>query len=180
MQILRALFHVSHNDYKNYTKTKSQNTFTAVTSKYSLPGMDAINTWYCHPDIPLAQTPHVTGVVREPGVNLTNPEYITKLADPQDFPEDFNRKNVKDPVTFYKDTLSAAEDQSVTIVAIGFLTNLHDLYYSDGGPELIQRKVKELVIQGGSCNTTDQPHGAGVNLRKYFNYLDLRRTSSLM
>ncbi|GJJ13411.1 hypothetical protein Clacol_007665 [Clathrus columnatus] len=135
-----------------------------VTSKYSLPAIDAINTWYCHPDIPLAQTNELTSAVREPTVPEDVTEYITNLSDPTQFCQDFNRKNVKDPVEFYTDVLTKAENKSVTIVAIGFLTNLHNLYYSSGGPALIEAKVKELVVQGGSCNVTSNPHGAGYNL----------------
>ncbi|GJJ10690.1 hypothetical protein Clacol_004917 [Clathrus columnatus] len=134
-----------------------------VTSNYSLAAIDAINTWYCHPNIPLAQTNHLTDTVREPEVNSTDAEYITTLANSQVFPQNFDRSKVKDPVEFYHDILSEAEDNSVTIIAIGFFTNLYNLYYSENGPALIKAKVKELVVQGGSCNTTDKPHNAGYN-----------------
>ncbi|GJJ13410.1 hypothetical protein Clacol_007664 [Clathrus columnatus] len=138
--------------------------FPDVTSVYSLPGIDAINTWYCHPNIPMAQTHALTATIREPRVNSSNPEYITRLADPSEFPQAFDRRRVKEPVGFYRDVLSKAADNSITIVAIGFLTNLHDLYYSPGGAQLIKAKVKELVVQGGSCNTTDKSRYVGYNL----------------
>lgn len=61
-----------------------------------------------------------------------------------------------DPVALYRKTLSEAEDGSVTIASIGFLNNLSGLLNSTGdsyselsGPELVGRKVAELVVMGG-------------------------------
>lgn len=146
-------------------RLKTPHSLTDVTSDYALYGIDAINTWYCNPNISLAQTNQTTTEIREPIVNLTNPDYITRLANPEFFPQQLNRKATKDPVQFYTDTLSAAQNQSVTIVAIGFLTNLHDFYHSAQGLDLIKSKVKHLVVQGGSANITTKPHGVGYNLR---------------
>lgn len=135
-----------------------------VTSHYSLPGIAAINTWYCHPDIVLSQTLHVTNASREPRITPAYPGYIKDVSDPDRFPQTFDRTRAKPPLQFYKEALSKARDNSVTIVAIGFLTNLNELLYSPGGKGLIRSKVKELVIQGGSPNTTTDPHPAGYNL----------------
>ncbi|GJJ13412.1 hypothetical protein Clacol_007666 [Clathrus columnatus] len=135
-----------------------------VTSNYSLPAIDAINTWYCHPDIPFAQTNDLTTATKEPTVTDNDKIYITTLSDSKHFKQDFDRKTVQDPVEFYTNILKDAEDDSVTILAIGFLTHLNNFYNSKEGPGLIKSKVKELVFQGGSCNTTDNPHSAGFNL----------------
>ncbi|GJJ13413.1 hypothetical protein Clacol_007667 [Clathrus columnatus] len=135
-----------------------------VTSKYSLPAIDAINTWYCHPDILFAQTNDLTTATKEPTVGQYDKIYITNLSDPHQFNQTFDREKVQEPVQFYTNILKDAEDNSVTILAIGFLTHLNNFYNSSKGPELIKSKVKELVVQGGSCNTTDNPHSAGFNL----------------
>lgn len=61
-----------------------------------------------------------------------------------------------DPVALYRKTLSEAADGSVTIVSIGFLNNLSgllnstaDSYSNLTGPELVEKKVAELVVMGG-------------------------------
>lgn len=61
-----------------------------------------------------------------------------------------------DPVALYRKTLSEAADGSVTIASIGFFNNLAGLLDSPGdsyseltGPELVDRKVAELVVMGG-------------------------------
>lgn len=138
-----------------------------VTSKFSLPAIDAINTWYCHPDIPLARDSKTTNDTTEPNIKI-GPQYITQLSNPDCFPEDFKSllpKDVKDPVEFYEETLQKHKD--VTIVAIGFLNNLDKLYkklLDKNNTKLITDNVAELVVQGGSCNTSNHIHGAGYNL----------------
>ncbi|KAK3392352.1 Inosine/uridine-preferring nucleoside hydrolase domain-containing protein [Sordaria brevicollis] len=62
-----------------------------------------------------------------------------------------------DSVKLYRKLLAEAEDDSVTIVSIGFLDNLSLLIDSTGaegssnlsGKELISKKVKEIIIMGG-------------------------------
>ncbi|KAJ2994346.1 hypothetical protein NUW58_g1581 [Xylaria curta] len=70
-----------------------------------------------------------------------------------------------DPVALYRKVLSEAEDDSVTIVSIGFFENLSGLLnstadaYSDlSGRALVARKVSELVVMGG-----DYPSGYEFN-----------------
>ncbi|GJJ13414.1 hypothetical protein Clacol_007668 [Clathrus columnatus] len=135
-----------------------------VTSNYSLPGIAAINTWYCHSNIPLSQTERITNASREPRIDSTTPEYIKDVSDSHRFPQHFDRSQTKTPLRFYKEILANENDNSVTIVAIGFLTNLNELLSSPGGKDLIRRKVRELIIQGGSPNATTDPHPAGYNL----------------
>lgn len=60
------------------------------------------------------------------------------------------------PVKLYRSILSSSEDRSVTLISLGFLTNLAALMDSPpdtitplGGMALISAKVKELVIMGG-------------------------------
>lgn len=60
------------------------------------------------------------------------------------------------PLELYRRILSSAEDNSVTLISLGFLTNLAALMNSPSddvtplaGSDLISAKVKELVIMGG-------------------------------
>lgn len=57
------------------------------------------------------------------------------------------------PVDLYRSVLASAENKSITIISIGFLTNLAGLLdsHDDGlsGPELVATKVRELVVMGG-------------------------------
>lgn len=134
--------------------------------------MDGINTWYCNPDIPFAQSQPVTDQVNE--VNNTAPVYVTTLANSSAFPEDLHdgsNKAVMDPLKFYRHVLRRAAKRSVTIIGIGFLTHLKELYDSSGGKELIREKVAELIIQGGDFGPNffgPGPNRAGYNLRKMF------------
>ena len=61
-----------------------------------------------------------------------------------------------DALTVFRRTLASAPDNSVTIVSIGYLTNLLLLLRSDAdetapldGRNLVSRKVKEVVVMGG-------------------------------
>lgn len=56
----------------------------------------------------------------------------------------------------YRKILESAEDKSIKIISIGFLTNLAHLLQSESdrsstfsGPDLISSKVSELVVMGG-------------------------------
>lgn len=82
-------------------------------------------------------------------------EYASKIA--HNWPHSINDSSATpSPVELYRSILSSAEDKSVTLISLGFLTNLAVLLSSvpDGitslaGPPLISAKVKELVIMGG-------------------------------
>lgn len=61
-----------------------------------------------------------------------------------------------EPLQLYRSILSAADDHSITLIVIGFLTNVAELLRSPAdefsnleGSSLIMRKVTELVIMGG-------------------------------
>ena len=60
------------------------------------------------------------------------------------------------PVDLYRQILNGAQDNSITVVSIGFFDNLAalldskpDAYSNLTGEELITTKVKDLVIMGG-------------------------------
>lgn len=75
-------------------------------------------------------------------------EYASKIA--HNYPralEDANQTST--PLELYISLLEAAEDNSITVISIGFLTNLASLLASPKGKELIKSKVQKLVVMGG-------------------------------
>jgi len=68
-----------------------------------------------------------------------------------------NNSEVPDAVDVYRKVLAKQPDKSVTIVTVGFLTNLSNLLESKAdkysplsGKELVSKKVKQLVSMAGS------------------------------
>ncbi|SEW52714.1 nucleoside hydrolase [Chitinophaga arvensicola] len=136
---------------------------TIASNKYE--GIAAVlnvyNTYFGRPDIPIGvpagnavadrDTQHWTDTI------LANyPHAIQKNSD------------VPDAVTVYRKVLSKQPDQSVTIVTVGFLTNLDKLLQSPAdqisplsGRELVTRKVKLLVSMAGKF-----PEGREYNVFK--------------
>lgn len=77
-------------------------------------------------------------------------------------------ENAYDAVELYRKVLAAQPDNSVTIITVGFLTNLAglfisvpDQYSSLSGKDLIQKKVKQLVCMAGRF-----PSGKEFNVEK--------------
>eukprot|EP00966_Prymnesium_polylepis_P138181 3193168-Prymnesium_polylepis.1 len=90
------------------------------------------------------------------------PSRARELTDPRNFHSPVTtRGQVPDAVDAYREVLSHAEDASVVIAVIGFATNIAPLlrsppdeYSSLNGVDLVARKVKLVVWQGGWY-----PHG---------------------
>jgi len=128
------------------------------------PFVDAVNTFYGRPDLPV-------GVVGSGGVRDTSPfldraDAIDSATGEPLYPHDLRTQaDAADAVTLLRQTLAAADDGSVVVVAIGFATNLAQLLDSPGdatcplaGPELVQRKVRLLSVMAGDFSS---PAGNG-------------------
>jgi hypothetical protein len=82
-------------------------------------------------------------------------EFASKVA--YNFPGTQNvSSEFLDPVTLYRKLLGSVQDDSTTLISLGFFDNLSallnstaDQYSPYSGPELVVRKVRELVIMGG-------------------------------
>lgn len=112
------------------------------------PGcLDAINTYFCRPDIPI-------GVVGENSVVHVS-KYTQAIA--QEYSNDVAEKaTLPDVVDLYREILAASPDRSVVIVSIGYLTNLHRLLISRpdrnsplDGVDLVKKKVIRWICMGG-------------------------------
>ncbi|MFC1619468.1 hypothetical protein ACFL45_05940 [Candidatus Neomarinimicrobiota bacterium] len=96
--------------------------------------IDAINTWYGRGDLPI-------GVYKKPFPDPDSSKYLDHLTK---FPHNLDADSAPSALDVYKNVLKEQPDHSVTIVAVGFVNNLNDLL--NDSPELVAKKVKELVI----------------------------------
>lgn len=114
---------------------------------YTAPLIDAINTYYGLPNIPIGMSPDCP----DKGVS----SYQKYIAE--NFENDIiSDSNAESAVNVYRKCLADVDNNSVVIVVVGPLNNLYDLLLSDGdeyssmsGIELVERKVKLCVIMGG-------------------------------
>lgn len=131
----------------------------AVTSTKDNPKsasyIDAVNTYYGHPDVPI-------GAVRD-GATPEEGKF-NGLADKKDtdgkplYPHDLKSgEDAPEAVSLMRKTLAAQPDGSVMLVQVGFFTNCARLLnskpdeHSDlDGKALIKKKVKEFVIMAGA------------------------------
>lgn len=127
-------------------------TMSANSGRWSAPAIDVINTHYGRGDLPIGSSR--TGPDDEEWYRDVVPRFPHDLTDGGDAPE---------AVALYRRILAAQPDRSVTIVVVGWLTNMAGLLAShpDGsspldGEALAAAKVKELVVMGGSW-----PNNAG-------------------
>lgn len=114
---------------------------------YTAPCIDAINTYYGLPDVPIGISPDCP----DKGVS----RYQKYIAE--NFENDIlSDKNADSAVNVYRRCLADADNGSVVIVVVGPLNNLYDLLRSEGdsysslnGVDLVKKKVKLCVIMGG-------------------------------
>lgn len=123
------------------------------------PTIEILNTYFGRPELPIAGP---KGKAPSMGASQKWPEmlvdkYPHKIKSTEETP---------DAIQTYRKILAAQPDQSVTIVTIGFLTNLSNLLESEpdkistlSGMDLVKRKVKELVSMAGGF-----PNGREFNV----------------
>lgn len=122
-------------------------TMGCTSAEAIAPCLDAINTWFGRPEIPV-------GTLKDPGFHVNNgyPGELIKRY-PHKFP---SSKDYPDATTLYREILAKQPDGSVTIVAVGMLRNIANLLKSTpdavsslDGRALVAKKVKSLNIMGG-------------------------------
>jgi purine nucleosidase len=132
------------------------------------PCIDSINTWFGRPEIPIGNLrgfqdgyPKATTTK---GIDSKYTEAVAKACAHR-----LQRSSeAPDAVQLYRKILSAQPDGSVTIVSVGFLTNLKNLLDSekDGaseltGEKLVAKKVKQWVCMGGKFPKGQFDNGEG-------------------
>ncbi len=131
--------------------------------------VDVFNTYYGHPDIPI-------GLERNGVKNARCFIPYNGIVDLKDaegrplFKRTYPDHGFPDGYKLYRQLLSRAEDKSIVIVAIGFVTTLYQLFQSGGdeysplsGLELFEQKVKAVYIQAGRFESGDNL--SGYNMR---------------
>ncbi len=119
-----------------------------IRNPLAVAAMDAIDTAYGHPNIPLGAVAHTDANTAPHG--YTN-DLVSKL------PHSIHSSDgVPGAVALYRRLLASQPNHSVTVVALGAYTNLAGLLRSKpdqhsrlDGRALIQAKVKRLVIEDG-------------------------------
>ena len=112
-----------------------------VPNPVAVAAIDAVDTAYGHPDLPLgAVTGSDGGTFAHGYTDALAAKLPHSVADSRDVP---------DAVALYRRLLAHAPDRSVTIVGLGGYTNLAGLLRASDGRKLITRKVKRLVIMDG-------------------------------
>jgi len=125
---------------------------TLASNKHELvaPSINVINTYFGRGELAI-------GAPKTPGVNLgSNQHWADSIV--VKYPHSIkSTSDVPDAVDIYRKMLSNQADTSVTIITVGFLTNLNNLLKSKPdnnssltGKELVTRKVKRLVSMAGS------------------------------
>jgi hypothetical protein len=146
---------------------------TATADLSSCATIQAINTYYGHPSIPIGQAysendpaVHRTSILAPAPADayhtVLGPEgsaYTLKIHQRFDptFPND---DKMPPAVDVYRKTLAAAADGSVVICSIGNMQNIQDLLLSQpdsvsplNGVDLVRKKVRELVIMFNTIPT---------------------------
>lgn len=126
----------------------------SVPHEYVGPCIDAINTFYGRPDIPIGNVKGFQrGYPQDNGQEIPS-NYAQKMAET--FPHSLKKSSdAEDAVALYRKILAAQPDKSVQIVSVGFLTNLKNLLNSTAdaasplnGEELVAKKVSQWVCMG--------------------------------
>lgn len=130
--------------------------------------IDALNVYFNRSSISI-------GITKDPAAMATSgtlgwPEYI--LAH-YPHPNYVNNSQAEDAVQLYRRLLAQADEQSITILSIGYLNNLAgllgtgpDSYSTASGIELVRSKVKQMFVMAGTypngteLNIQDQPAAA--------------------
>ncbi|MBQ9769069.1 MAG: nucleoside hydrolase, partial [Clostridia bacterium] len=142
---------------------------TSCTSMWGAGGMSAINTYYGYPDMPMGfngtkYSAHSSSAYgRYLSTHFSNP-----LVDKQEY---------ESAVKVMRKALSEAEDNSITICAVGPYTNLYNLLCSSAdeysplsGYDLVKQKVKWVLAMGCQYPSGKESNIAGnATAAKYIN-----------
>lgn len=134
---------------------------TIASTKYDgvAAVFDAFNTYFKRPDVPIGIPTGKASMLRD------NQHWSDTVR--KNYPHSIQtNKDAEDAVKLYRRILSGQPDTSVTIITVGFLTNIADLLKSQAdsssplnGKELVTKKVKRMVSMAGRF-----PEGSEFNV----------------
>ena len=138
---------------------------TIASTKYDNVAavFNVLNTYFKRPNVPI-------GVPKGEALELKDFQHWTDSIV-KNYPHAINsNKDVPDAVALYRRILAIQPDKSVTIITVGFLTNLKNLLQSKAdmfspltGEQLVKQKVKQLVSMAGRF-----PSGGEFNINQDF------------
>lgn len=134
----------------------------------TVPTISVLNTYFGRPDIPV-------GVTKRDAPNKDCPQKWAEAIIAK-YPHKLSSNGqAEDAMSLYRRILAKQPDHSVTIITVGFFTNLADLLasapdqYSElSGKALVRKKVKQLVAMAASL-----PAGK-TSGREYNVYIDAK------
>ena len=154
-----TLLHAFADDGKaNILATIASTKYDNVAAVFSV-----FNTYFKKPNISI-------GVPKDEALDLRDFQHWSDSIV-KNYPHAINsNKDVPDAVALYRRILSIQPDKSVTIITVGFLTNLKKLLQSKAdmfsplsGEQLVKQKVKQLVSMAGRF-----PSGSEFNVNRDF------------
>lgn len=125
-------------------------TISCNTFETTAPTLSVINTYFKRPDIPI-------GITKGDFPNKDCSQQWAQFINAK-YPHGLKSNDqAEDAVKLYRKLLVGQPDGSVTIITVGFFTNVSNLlnsvpdeYSSLSGKELVQKKVKQLVSMAAS------------------------------
>ncbi len=124
---------------------------TMASTKYEgvASVLDVLNTYFGRPDLPI-------GIPKGDALTIRDFQHWTDTLIAR-YPHSIrSNAEAQDAVSLYRRILAEQPDHSVTIITVGFLTNIADLLRSSAdefseldGRELTRKKVKQLVSMAG-------------------------------
>jgi inosine-uridine nucleoside N-ribohydrolase len=111
--------------------------------------ISALNTYFNRPKLPV-------GVPKGKAVMLKDEQHWSDTIQAK-YPHRINRNDeTRNVIDVYRSVLAAQPDTSVTIITVGFLTNIAELLKSKAdhyspltGMDLVKKKVKKLISMAG-------------------------------
>jgi inosine-uridine nucleoside N-ribohydrolase len=134
---------------------------TVASNKNELvaPSIEIINRYFNRPELPI-------GAPKSEGADMGSSQHWADSIVAKYPHEIKSTSDAQDAVSLYRKILQNQPDKSVTIVTVGFLTNLSGLLKSQpdeisplSGNELVKKKVLKLVSMAGSF-----PEGKEFNI----------------
>jgi hypothetical protein len=125
-------------------------------NEWSAPCIDAINTFYGRPDLPIGQVSGTRGIRQ-------NSLFAQSVAEA--FPQDYRERHQKvESAALYRRLLATRPSQSVVVIGVGDLTNLAALLdtHADAvsaldGRALVKAKVAHYVCMGSRYPAETDP-----------------------
>ena len=130
----------------------------------TVPTISVLNTYFGRPNIP-------TGITKKEKPNMScSQKWAEAIVEKYPHSLKSNAEAIE-AVKLYRQILAKQPDNSVTIITVGFFTNLADLLDSPpdafsklSGKELVKLKVKSLVSMAAGLNDKQRGHEYNVHI----------------